>query len=108
MVRRFRGLNVLIKLSLEKVCIENSHGKEICSSDFHIDRTKDMHITNFFVQEEYRDKGYGHFLAGVLFEIAKLYICKTVSLVDGATHEGFWQSMGFKDAVDSPYSVKVL
>ena len=60
-------------------------------------RTRDLHIEDFSIEDMCRGKGYGSYLGRTIIVLAKLYHCKTSSLVDGSSLEGFWQRLGYKD-----------
>ena len=60
-------------------------------------KNKDMFISDFDINSLYQGKGYGSLLARAIIDLARLYHLKTISLTDGASLEGFWQIMGFKN-----------
>jgi len=92
----FRKLVIIINFEIEEVTLKTTNGKVVGFSQWTIDKKKrSMHIHDFEITPKYRGKGYGSFLARVIIDIARLYHIKHMTLVDGATLEGFWQHLGF-------------
>jgi predicted acetyltransferase len=93
----FNKVRVEIDLLGNFISLETINHRLIASSEWALDsKNDDMYISDFKVVERYRGKGYGSFLARIIFGLARLYKVDTVSLIDGSSLEGFWQRLGFK------------
>jgi len=91
-----RSIMILYNIEESEVNIFED-GILIGNSKYEINKkNKDMFISDFDINSLYQGKGYGSLLARVIIDLAKLYHLKTISLIDGANPEGFWQIMGFK------------
>jgi len=81
--------------------LRTGNGKTIGSCTWEIQNKTDMYISDFGIESKYQGEGYGNFLARIVIDLAKLYHLKTIYLTDGASLEGFWQRLGFKDKSNS-------
>ena len=92
-----RSIMILYNIEESEVNIFED-GILIGNSKYDINKkNKDMFISDFDINGPYQGKGYGSLLARAIIDLAKLYHLKTISLTDGASLEGFWQIMGFKN-----------
>jgi len=93
----YNKLIIKIDIDMHFISLETANHKLITSGEYWMDKDKkDMFISDFRTVKEYRNKGYGTFLARVFIDLARLYRCKAVNLTDGSTLEGFWQRLGFE------------
>jgi GNAT superfamily N-acetyltransferase len=106
---KFPSLRIELDIVGGSIYLKTGNNKDIGSSEWTVNKEgRDMKISNFGIESKYQGKGYGHFMARILIDLARLYHCKTITLVDGASLEGFWQSLGFKDKRGCGYVVLKL
>ena len=98
-LRKVEARSIMILYNIEESEISIfEDGILIGSTQYDIDKkNKDVFIRDFDINGPYQGKGYGSLLARAIIDLAKLYHMKTISLTDGASPEGFWQIMGFKN-----------
>jgi len=98
-LRKVTARSIMILYNIEENGVSIfEDGILIGNSKYDINKkNKDMFISDFDINGPYQGKGYGSLLARVIIDLAKLYHMKTISLIDGASPEGFWQIIGFKN-----------
>ena len=91
-----KSLNISVDFINSKVYLYED-GIQIGEYSYEINfKKKNMYISNLEIDIDYRDKGYGSYLARNIEYLARLYRLKTISLTDGATIDGFWKHLGYK------------
>jgi len=91
-----KSLTITTDLINSKVFLYED-GIEVGNYTFEVDfKKKDMFVNDLEIESQYREKGYGSYLARHMEILARLYHLKSISLTDGANPDGFWQIMGYK------------
>ena len=98
-LRKIEARSIMILYNIEENGVSIfEDGILIGNSKYDINKkNKDMFISDFDINGPYQGKGYGSLLARAIIDLARLYHLKTISLTDGASPEGFWQIIGFKE-----------